>query len=271
MWRRTTLAEYRKADGPLGDRARPRRARRRRERELGLEGRDLPRPGAIGAAWSRSRAAAPMPTSCASSTRVDEALRRGRLRAARGEVRRRPGATPTRSSSRTDFGPGSLTESGYPRIVKRWRRGTPLAARDDHVRGRSRRRRLGRRGRGPHARATSDHPPASDHVLNSRATSCCEGDRWSPIDVPDDAIVGFMRDGWLLIELRSDWKVGGHGLQAAGSLRRRRRSTPILAGRREFDVAVRAHQTRSLAELRARRATASCSTCSTTCRAASSS
>ncbi len=26
----------------------------------------------------------------------------------------------------TDFGPDSLTESGYPRIVKRWRRGTPL-------------------------------------------------------------------------------------------------------------------------------------------------
>ena len=27
----------------------------------------------------------------------------------------------------TDFGPGSLTDSGYPRIVKRWRRGQPLA------------------------------------------------------------------------------------------------------------------------------------------------
>jgi prolyl oligopeptidase len=27
----------------------------------------------------------------------------------------------------TDFGPGSLTESGYPRIVKAWTRGTPLA------------------------------------------------------------------------------------------------------------------------------------------------
>src|SRR5207248_502176 len=27
----------------------------------------------------------------------------------------------------TDFGPGSLTSSGYPRVVKRWRRGTPLA------------------------------------------------------------------------------------------------------------------------------------------------
>ena len=28
----------------------------------------------------------------------------------------------------TDFGPGSLTESGYPRIVKLWKRGTPLSA-----------------------------------------------------------------------------------------------------------------------------------------------
>jgi prolyl oligopeptidase len=27
----------------------------------------------------------------------------------------------------TDFGEGSLTESGYPRLIKRWRRGTPLA------------------------------------------------------------------------------------------------------------------------------------------------
>ncbi|MBC7727033.1 MAG: S9 family peptidase, partial [Microbacteriaceae bacterium] len=28
----------------------------------------------------------------------------------------------------TDFGPGSLTESGYPRLTKRWQRGQPLAA-----------------------------------------------------------------------------------------------------------------------------------------------
>ncbi|BDH59196.1 hypothetical protein MTP03_41350 [Tsukamurella sp. PLM1] len=30
----------------------------------------------------------------------------------------------------TDFGPGSLTDSGYPRVVKRWRRGTPLGHAD---------------------------------------------------------------------------------------------------------------------------------------------
>ncbi|MDE8650918.1 prolyl oligopeptidase family serine peptidase [Novosphingobium album (ex Liu et al. 2023)] len=28
----------------------------------------------------------------------------------------------------TDFGPGTMTASGYPRMVRRWRRGTPLAA-----------------------------------------------------------------------------------------------------------------------------------------------
>src|SRR5690606_23389758 len=27
----------------------------------------------------------------------------------------------------TDFGEGSLTSSGYPRIVKEWKRGTPMA------------------------------------------------------------------------------------------------------------------------------------------------
>ena len=40
----------------------------------------------------------------------------------------------------TDFGPGSLTTSGYARVVKQWKRGTPLAeaqtvfeARPEHV------------------------------------------------------------------------------------------------------------------------------------------
>lgn len=28
----------------------------------------------------------------------------------------------------TDFGPGSLTDSGYSRVAKEWRRGTPLAS-----------------------------------------------------------------------------------------------------------------------------------------------
>lgn len=35
----------------------------------------------------------------------------------------------------TDFGEGSMTTAGYPRIVKRWKRGTPLAAAETVVEG----------------------------------------------------------------------------------------------------------------------------------------
>ena len=37
----------------------------------------------------------------------------------------------------TDFGPGSMTSSGYPRIAKVWKRGTPLAAAETVYEGRA--------------------------------------------------------------------------------------------------------------------------------------
>src|SRR4029079_14469032 len=37
----------------------------------------------------------------------------------------------------TDFGPGTLTQSSYPRIVKLWRRGTPLGLPPSAPRGRA--------------------------------------------------------------------------------------------------------------------------------------
>lgn len=35
----------------------------------------------------------------------------------------------------TDWGPGSMTESGYPFVMKRWRRGTPLSSAQEIMRG----------------------------------------------------------------------------------------------------------------------------------------
>src|SRR5690606_19066347 len=37
----------------------------------------------------------------------------------------------------TDFGEGSLTESGYPRVVKRWKRGTPIESAEVVYEGRA--------------------------------------------------------------------------------------------------------------------------------------
>ena len=85
-------------------------------------------------------------------------IRRRRVRAAGSQVAGRLGRPDTVLVG-TDFGADSLTESGYPRMVKRWRRGTPLAdaetvfegARSDVTVG-------GERRPDPRLRAHADRP-----------------------------------------------------------------------------------------------------------------
>ncbi|HEX5252840.1 MAG TPA: prolyl oligopeptidase family serine peptidase [Mycobacterium sp.] len=114
----------------------------------------------------------------------------------------------------TDFGSGSLTDSGYPRVVKRWRRGTPLADAETVFEG---------------ARcdvnvvASTSRIPGFERTLIGRAL-----DFWNEevyelrdselirIDAPTDASVSLHRE-WLLIELRSDWSLGD-ATYTAGSL-----------------------------------------------------
>ncbi|WP_418276329.1 prolyl oligopeptidase family serine peptidase [Isoptericola jiangsuensis] len=119
----------------------------------------------------------------------------------------------------TDLGPGSLTTSGYPRVVKLWRRGTALddapvvfeaAEQDLSVSaGRSRtpgfERDVVRRGLAFYRSET--------YLVDDVGTP---DQRLTKIDVPDSADVGFHRE-WILVELREDWDVGGR-TYAAGSL-----------------------------------------------------
>ena len=114
----------------------------------------------------------------------------------------------------TDFGEGSLTESGYPRLVKRWRRGQPLAeaetvfsgAVDDVI-----------------VAPAVDRTPGFERTMISRAIDFfndevyeLRGEELIRIDAPTDATVSVHRD-WLLIELRTDWYTGT-AQYAAGSL-----------------------------------------------------
>jgi prolyl oligopeptidase len=118
----------------------------------------------------------------------------------------------------TDFGPGSMTTSGYPRIIKRWQRGEPLAAAQTVFEGES-----GDVGVG----VSVDDTPGFERMVFSRATSFYtsrvflqqglqRGAALVPIEKPDDAQLGLWRQ-WLLIELRSDWAIGGRHFRA-GSL-----------------------------------------------------
>ncbi len=114
----------------------------------------------------------------------------------------------------TDFGAGSLTDSGYPRVVKRWRRGTPLADAETVFEGaRS----------DVNVVASTSRIPGFERTLIGRALDFwneevyeLRGSELIRIDVPTDASVSLHRE-WLLIELRSDWSLG-NATYTAGSL-----------------------------------------------------
>jgi len=114
----------------------------------------------------------------------------------------------------TDFGPGSLTDSGYPRVLKRWRRGQPLTeaatlftgSQSDVI-----------------VSAGVDRTPGYERTLIYRAIDFFNDQAYQlrsgelvRIDAPTDAGISIHRD-WLLIELRTDWYTGS-GVYPAGSL-----------------------------------------------------
>ncbi|HWS57170.1 MAG TPA: prolyl oligopeptidase family serine peptidase [Actinotalea sp.] len=117
----------------------------------------------------------------------------------------------------TDLGPGTTTTSGYPRTVRRWRRGTPIEeaalvfeclATDLAV------------------AAVHDHTPGFARDLVERAVGFYTqelfvlgpDDRPELIDVPLSADATLHRD-WLLVQLRDDWTpLDGGPVHAAGSL-----------------------------------------------------
>ena len=114
----------------------------------------------------------------------------------------------------TDVGPGSLTDSGYPRTIREWSRGTPLADAPLVYEGRT---------DDMSVTAWRDLTPgfARDVVVRQKAFYSSEmflrrDGRLVRIDKPDDATAGLHRE-WLLMELRSPWTVAGT-TYAAGSL-----------------------------------------------------
>ncbi|MFC8923934.1 prolyl oligopeptidase family protein [Cellulosimicrobium sp. NPDC057127] len=139
----------------------------------------------------------------------------------------------------TDFGPGTLTPSGYPRVVKRWRRGTPLADAVTVFEGTD---------ADMYISAWRTHTPGfeRDFVHRSKAFYSDElylaenpgtpEQRLTKIDVPDSAEVGVRRE-WMLVELREDWTVGDAAgtTYRAGSLLAAR-FDDFLAGDRGFTV-----------------------------------
>ncbi|WP_406023202.1 prolyl oligopeptidase family serine peptidase [Nocardioides sp. NBC_00850] len=136
----------------------------------------------------------------------------------------------------TDFGPGSLTPSGYPRIVKLWRRGTPFEDAAVVYEGTD---------EDMYISARRIHTPGFERDLVSRSIAFYKSETYvatdpgtpeqtlTKLDIPDSAEAGFHRE-WLVIELRDEWTVA-ETTYAAGSLLATD-AERFLAGERDLTV-----------------------------------
>jgi prolyl oligopeptidase len=105
----------------------------------------------------------------------------------------------------TDFGPGSMTTSGYPRIVKEWKRGTPLSAATTIFEGKASDVSVSAARQWDHHRT---HDFISDGIsFFSNVTYLWDGKTATKIDKPDSAEVSTW-DDQVLIKLREDWVIG---------------------------------------------------------------
>ncbi|HEX6885338.1 MAG TPA: prolyl oligopeptidase family serine peptidase [Planctomycetota bacterium] len=131
----------------------------------------------------------------------------------------------------TDFGPGTLTESGYPRQARLWKRGTPLASAELVYEG------------APSdvwVVVMHDSTPGFERDIAARGItfwtnelSVLRDGAWVPIQKQEDANASLWRE-WLFLELRSDWQVGGQTFQAGSLLATKLADN--LAGRAAYEV-----------------------------------
>jgi prolyl oligopeptidase len=132
----------------------------------------------------------------------------------------------------TDFGPGSMTKSSYPRIVKAWARGTPLSsattvyeAKDDDM----------------SVSAGRDNTPGFVRDFVVRQIAFYESETYlrskdgklTKIDVPNDANTDVHRE-WLLIEPRNDWTVAGKTYKSGSLIAAK--FDDYMAGKRDLTV-----------------------------------
>ncbi|WP_157522263.1 prolyl oligopeptidase family protein [Mitsuaria sp. 7] len=115
----------------------------------------------------------------------------------------------------SDFGPDSLTESGYPRQVRRWARGTPLDVAPVIFEGEK---------ADVSVSASVDRTPGYERVVFSRALDFYNESRflWKdgafvPIDLPSDMSV-HLEGPWMLLRPRTDWAIPHGPTYPSGSL-----------------------------------------------------
>jgi prolyl oligopeptidase len=144
----------------------------------------------------------------------------------------------------TDFGEGSLTESGYPRIVKQWRRGTPMDTAETVYKGRA---------EDVYIDAWHDDTRGHEHDIVRREIEFYSDEHYlrsadgelRKIDVPNSVEKHVHRD-WLLLFLREPYTAGGRSYPAGALIAAK--LDAFLEGQRQFYVLYEPTPTSSLAQ-----------------------
>jgi len=142
----------------------------------------------------------------------------------------------------TDFGPGSMTSSGYPRVVKLWRRGTPLDEAVTVFEGEE---------ADVSVNAWRDLTPGFEREFVRRGVTFWSDELYLRrdgklirVEKPADAIAKVHRD-LIFLELRSDWNLGDVTYPAGALVAADFEA--FLGGDRRMDVLFQPSERRSLA------------------------
>ncbi len=142
----------------------------------------------------------------------------------------------------TDFGPGSMTDSGYPRVIKAWQRGTPLAEAKTIFEGEAKDVAVG---------VQVDRTPGFERTIFQRSLDFYNAARFlltsdgvlQKLDMPSDMQEQFW-GARLLLHPRSDWTVAKHHYPSGSLLLAD--AAAYLRGERKFQVLFTPTATRSL-------------------------
>ena len=141
----------------------------------------------------------------------------------------------------TDFGPGSMTQSGYARMIKRWKRGTPVSeaqlmyeAKESDVA----------------AFATVDKTPGFERTIFGRSTDFYNTEinllvdgKLLKIDKPSDASLSWQRE-WAFLLLKSEFTVAERTYKSGSLLAIKFEA--LIRGERSFELLFEPTATRSL-------------------------
>ncbi len=148
----------------------------------------------------------------------------------------------------TDFGPGSMTGSGYPRIAKEWKRGTPLAAASVVYEGKPDDMYIA----AMHDVVFDNGRPVFERDFVSRTIAFYNDELYlrgkdgklAKIDAPNSASKGVHKD-WLLLELREPYEAGGKTYKPGSLIAAK--FDDFMAGKRDFTVLFEPTEKSSLA------------------------